>query len=111
MVGVDVVDIERLRRSLKHSPDLGGQLFTSAERNYCARYGDPVIHLAGTLAAKEAVVKAMGLGTLPGAVLHVEIQHDDSGAPHALVEGDGSSPIELSISHDGPVAVAVAFVK
>jgi holo-[acyl-carrier protein] synthase len=111
MVGVDVVDIERLRRTLQRSPELGTQLFTPAERRYCARYKDPIIHLAGTLAAKEAVVKAMGSGGLRGGLGQIEIEHDDSGAPRALVESDGSSPVELSISHDGPVAVAVAFVR
>jgi holo-[acyl-carrier protein] synthase len=110
MIGIDVVEVERLRRSLKRSPELRDELFTSAEQRYCARYRDPVIHLAGTLAAKEAVIKALGPG-VNGTVKRIEIARDGSGVPRALVEGDGSPVIELSISHDGPVAVAVAFVR
>lgn len=111
MVGIDVVDIERFRRSLTRNPALREELFTLAEQRYCDRFGDPVPHLAGTLAAKEAVIKALGLGTLAGAAKKVEVERDDSGAPRVRVEGSNSGSIELSISHDGPVAVAIAFIR
>lgn len=96
---------------MTRSPELRDRLFLPAEQRYCARYRDPATHLAGTLAAKEAVIKALGLGTLGGAAKRIEIAHDGSGAPRAIVDGDGSPEIQLSISHDGPVAVAVAFVR
>ncbi|HEX2235707.1 MAG TPA: 4'-phosphopantetheinyl transferase superfamily protein, partial [Actinomycetota bacterium] len=63
MIGVDVVDIERLRAVLERRPRMEERLFTPAERAYCSGRVNPVEHLAGTLAAKEAVIKALRLGS------------------------------------------------
>jgi holo-[acyl-carrier protein] synthase len=106
MVGVDVVDIGRLRAALLRTPTLERRLFTVAERTYCRGAPDPVIHFAGTLAAKEAVIKALRLGSLAAWAGRVEIARDAGGAPQARV---GDRAIEVSISHDGPVAVAIAL--
>lgn len=62
MIGVDTVDIDRFRLSMSRSPGLEGRLFSAAERSYCRERPDPIRHLAGTLAAKEAVIKAGRLG-------------------------------------------------
>ena len=105
MIGVDVVDVARLRRALERSPGLEDRLFTPSERAYCARARDRVERLAGTLAAKEAVIKALRLGSLPAWGRRIEITRDRDGAPRANVRG---RTVEVSISHDGGVAVAVA---
>jgi holo-[acyl-carrier protein] synthase len=105
VVGVDVVDIERLRAALRRAPALERRLFTAAERDYCRATRDPVVHLAGTLAAKEAVIKALGLGSLAAWGARVEIARAADGAPRAVAAG---REVAVSIAHDGPVAVAVA---
>jgi holo-[acyl-carrier protein] synthase len=108
VLGVDVVDIARLRAALLRTPSLELRLFTESERAYCRAARDPVIHLAGTLAAKEAVIKALRLGSLAAWGARVEIARDPGGAPRALV---GDRTLDVSISHDGPVAVAVALAR
>jgi holo-[acyl-carrier protein] synthase len=109
LLGVDVVDIERLRSRLERSPRLEHRLFTEAEREYCKDTSDPVVSLAGTLAAKEAVIKALRLGPLVAWAGRIEITRAESGAPRARVEVvPPPGRLEISISHDAGVAVAVA---
>lgn len=107
-VGIDVVDVGRLKEALSRTPELEERLFTPAERDYCGRKANPIVHLAGTLAAKEAVMKALHLVPLIVWASKIEVLRDPSGAPHARVSG---SPVDigLSISHDGPVAAAIAI--
>lgn len=109
MIGIDVVDVERLRRALARSERLESRLFTPAERAYCVARHDPVVHLAGTLAAKEAVIKALELGPLVAWSGRIEVVRAESGAPAAYVDGD--LRCSVSISHDGGVAVAVALAQ
>jgi holo-[acyl-carrier protein] synthase len=107
VVGIDVVDIERLRAVMARSPRALQRLFTADERAYCASRADPVVHFAGTLAAKEAVIKALGLGPLPVWARRIEIVRD-AGVPRVEVTGADASGVDISISHDAGVAVAVA---
>jgi holo-[acyl-carrier protein] synthase len=105
VIGVDVVDIARLDAALGRVPGLEERLFTEEERAH-ASAANRVVRLAGTLAAKEAVIKALRLGPLPAWSRRIEIRRASDGAPRAFVEG---REVAVSISHDGPVAVAVAL--
>lgn len=108
MIGIDVVDIARLRAVLARSPGLSDRLFTRAELDHHAGRADPAPGLAGTLAAKEAVIKALRLGPLPAWARRIEIVRDASGAPSARVRGSDAPGLDISITHDAGVAVAVA---
>ena len=60
-VGVDLIEIERVRRALERHP--GGfreRCFTEAEQAYCDAKPNPAQHYAGRFAAKEAIGKALG---------------------------------------------------
>ena len=109
MIGIDVVDIERLRTMLEEVPRLELRLFNDSERAYCQGRGDRVRHLAGTLAAKEAVMKALGVGSLPAWARRIEITRETSGAPVVKIAGRETERVEVSITHDGRVAAAAAF--
>src|SRR4051794_20994275 len=61
-VGVDAVDIARFRVSLARTPSLRTRLFTVAELDDVTGRADSVPGLAARFAAREAVMKAMGLG-------------------------------------------------
>ena len=61
-IGVDAVDIERFRTSLERTPSMRERLFTQVELDYVAAKADPVPSLAARFAAREAVMKTMGLG-------------------------------------------------
>ncbi|MBA2426617.1 MAG: holo-ACP synthase [Actinobacteria bacterium] len=110
MLGVDVVDIERLRKTFERFPQLEDRLFNDEERAYCRSFPDPIERFAGTLAAKEAVIKALRLGPLVAWAQRIEISRAEGGEPTARVRGGGADrEVNVSISHDGPVAVAVAL--
>jgi holo-[acyl-carrier protein] synthase len=107
MIGVDVVDVGRFRALLERSPRMTQRFFTEDERAHCGAASDAAVGFAGTFAAKEAVMKALGLTPAPAWARRVRIARAPSGAPTAAVDGFG--PVAVSISHDGPVAVAVAL--
>ncbi|MFP5352668.1 MAG: holo-ACP synthase [Actinomycetota bacterium] len=109
-VGIDITSIPRFRDVMARYPAAEQRFFTDAERLHCRSHPDPVIHFAGTFAAKEAVVKALGLGPVRAWARRIEITRDDTGAPGARILGrDFEHAITLSISHDGDAAVAVAI--
>ena len=60
-IGIDLLEIERLERALARHPRLAERVFTDSEREYAAARARPGRHLAARFAAKEAVVKALGL--------------------------------------------------
>lgn len=102
-LGIDVVEVERFRALLARSPGFAERFFTDDERAHC---GGSAARLAGTFAAKEAVMKAAGLTPAPAWSRRICIRRDADGRPAAHV---GGRAIAVSISHDGPVAVAVAL--
>jgi holo-[acyl-carrier protein] synthase len=109
MIGIDLVSISRLRTVLERSPGLEARVFSGVERGYCQSMADPVRHLAGTLAAKEAVIKAARLGRLVVWARRIEIIRDTDGVPAASIDGR-AAPMAMSISHDADMAVAVAMI-
>jgi holo-[acyl-carrier protein] synthase len=72
-VGIDAVDVARLRRVLARRPGLAARVFTEAERADAGRAGDPSARLAARFAAKEAAMKALGTGIGGFALRDVEV--------------------------------------
>jgi holo-[acyl-carrier protein] synthase len=109
MLGIDLVSISRLCAVLSRSPGLEARLFSTAERSYCRSKPEPARHFAGTLAAKEAVIKAARLGQLVAWARRIEITRDATGAPSVSIDGRDAA-LSVSISHDADSAVAVAMI-
>jgi len=105
-IGVDIVKVDRFRAMLERAPGLATRFFTETELTYCAATADASLHLAGTFAAKEAVMKTLRLAPAPAWARRIEIVRASDGAPVGRVEG---RDIPISISHDAGVAVAVAL--
>jgi holo-[acyl-carrier protein] synthase len=62
-VGVDLIEIERVRSALeRHGAGFRDRCFTADEQAYCESKANPAQHYAGRFAAKEAVGKALGSG-------------------------------------------------
>jgi holo-[acyl-carrier protein] synthase len=118
-IGIDVVEIERFRRSLQRTPTMHARLFTAVELADVAARADPVPALAARFAAREAVMKAMGLGLGAFGFHDVWVERAASGAPSLVVSGRAAELAadrqvarwHLSISHHGPVAVAVVVAE
>ncbi len=105
--GVDIVQISRLRRIDLKAP-FYRRVFTTREMEYCKRFDDPLPHLAGVFAAKEAVWKSIS-HLSPPALSGIEILHDPPGRPQVHLSGHVDCRVHLSISHSGDYAVAVAI--
>src|SRR5919108_2227762 len=61
-VGVDLIEIARVRQTLERYPRFRARCFTEAEREYCDSRPNPPQHYAARFAGKEAVGKALGIG-------------------------------------------------
>jgi holo-[acyl-carrier protein] synthase len=116
-VGVDLIEIERIRRALERYPGFRERCFTEAERAYCDSRKNPAQSYAGRFAGKEAVGKALGFGVArafawrdveivgrpkPGVRLH--------GRLAAWAERLGAGEIDVSMTHSRELASAVAVV-
>ena len=115
-IGIDTVEVERFRRALERRPGIADRLFTPAEQAYGRRQQDPSERLAARFAAKEAVMKALGVGLGAFAFRDVEVVKAPSGAPSIALTGRaaelasrrGVTSWHVSLTHSGLVAEAVA---
>lgn len=118
-IGVDVVDIARFRRSLERTPSMRTRLFTPAELDYVAPQVDPTPSLAARFAAREAVMKSMGLGLGAFGFHEVWVERQDSGAPFLRIMGRASELAaeagvcrwHLSLTHSDLVAAAYVVAE
>lgn len=74
-VGLDLVPIERMAKSLSRDPAFAISYFTDRERAWCDAAVRPEAGYAILLAVKEAFLKAVGVGILAGIGLReVEVE-------------------------------------
>ena len=114
-VGIDAVDVARFRRSLERVPTLRQRLFTDDELTFAHARADPVPALAARFAAREAVMKALGVGLGAFGFHDVSVEVERSGRPRLIVAGRaaalasaaGVTSWHLSLTHVDSVAVAV----
>jgi len=111
-IGIDLLEIERLERALRRHPRLAERVFTPAEREYAAARARPGRHLAARFAAKEAVVKALGLS---GGFGLREIEVVAGEPPTVRLSGSAAdaatgSDVGVSLTHSRDFAAAVAIV-
>ncbi len=118
-IGVDVVDVERMKFALERTPRIRQRLFTEDEIAYCEKFRFAERHYAGRWAAKEAVTKALGCGLIQWN--GVEVIRRPRSAPSVRIFGKIKSFAEalgvredelfISITHSELSAVAVAVVR
>jgi holo-[acyl-carrier protein] synthase len=117
-VGLDLIEIGRIRRTLERYPSFRDRVFTEAERAYCDSRPNPPQHYAARFAGKEAVGKALGFGVAQAfAWQDVEI----SGRPKPGVRLAGrvadwarrneAGELDLSMTHSRELAAAVCVVR
>lgn len=113
VLGIDAVDIDRMRRMIELSPDDFGQLgWTDAERAYC---GDRADRYAARWAVKEAVAKALGCGFAGAPPNQIEVVSAEDERPRLQLHGSALKVAEeagvtawtISITHERGLAVAV----
>ncbi|NOT00357.1 MAG: holo-ACP synthase [Phycisphaerales bacterium] len=117
--GIDLVECARIAGVLeRHGERFMNRILTETERETASRFADPVPHVAGRFAAKEAVLKMLGTG-LRGQIgwTDIEIVNDVLGQPQVTLQGEcrriaaerGIERVLLSISHTRVHAAASAI--
>jgi holo-[acyl-carrier protein] synthase len=112
-LGIDLLEIERLERALERHPRLAERLFTAAERDYAAARARPGRHLAARFAAKEAVIKALGLS---GGFKLSEVEILAGEPPVVRLRGRmavaaAGRTVGISLTHGRDYAAAVALAE
>jgi holo-[acyl-carrier protein] synthase len=117
-VGLDLIEIERVGRTLERYGGFRERCFTAAEREYCDSRPNPAQHYAARFAGKEAVGKALGFGVARTfAWRDVEIVGRPkpsvrlSGRVAAWARRAGAEAIDLSMTHSRGFAAAVCVVS
>jgi len=113
-VGVDVAEVERVRRLLERRPRFTERCFTLGEREHAFRHCHPEQRLAARFAGKEAVMKSLGTGWRVIPWQDVEIT--GGGAPRVVLRGTAAARAEalgvtevlVSVTHTDTTALAVA---
>jgi holo-[acyl-carrier protein] synthase len=115
-IGVDLVEVDRMRTVLARTPTMAERLFTPGERTYAESANDPSERYAARFAAKEAVMKALGVGLGSVDWHDIEVVRSDSGAPELVVTGRaqvlaaeaGVTRWLLTLTHTASMAEAIA---
>lgn len=115
-IGVDAVEIGRFRVVVARRPGILDRVFTEAERAYASRARDPAPRLAARFAAKEAAMKALGVGLGAFALREVELVREQGGEPRLRLRGGaaavaatrGVASWTVTLTHTDELAIAVA---
>lgn len=118
-IGIDIVDIERFRTSLARTPSMRTRLFTQVELDYVAPQVDQAPSLAARFAAREAVMKSLGLGLGAFGFHEVWVERAESGVPSLAITGRaaelaaaaGVTRWHLSLTHSDLVAAAYVLAE
>ncbi len=113
-LGIDLVSIETLARMVEVSgANFLASSWTDEEQAYCSRRAE---RLAGIWAAKEATMKALGMGIGDLRPLDIEVRHVGGGATLVLRSGAAAQSARLgvqrwsvAISQDGGWAIAMVI--
>ena len=105
-----------MRAALERTPTLRARVFTDQERAYCDERRDPTERYAARFAAKEAVMKAMGLGIGACGWQEIEVARAESGEPSVVLHGRaralaaerGIRAWRLTMTHTHRLAEAIA---
>ena len=117
-IGVDLIEIARVRRALERYPGFRDRCFTAEEQRYCDSRPNPAQHYAARFAGKEAVGKAIGFGVARAfAWRDIEIVGRPkpsvrlSGRVGKWAERVGAEQLDLSMTHSRELSAAVCVAS
>lgn len=119
-VGTDIIEMERLAKMVARGRQYLETIFTEKEIEYCESKARKSQHYAVRYAAKEAALKALGVGWRDGfAFCDIEVIDDERGRPQILVHGKVKELFEhhqikqtsISLSHSRESAIAVIILE
>ena len=119
--GIDLVKIERIEKIIKKwGNNFILRIFTSSEKEYCEKKkGNKYQSYSGKFAAKEALLKALGLGLREANWKEIEVTNNELGQPIINTSGKlknialakGVSKYFISISHAKEYAIAQVILE
>lgn len=121
--GVDIAEIDRIDRALaaSHGPRFRARVFTEGEQRYCESRGrGRAQSYAARFAAKEATMKALGVGWGRHAAWHeIEVVRAKGEAPRLVLSGTaaatakrvGIARLSLSLTHAANLALAFVVAE
>ena len=114
-IGTDIVEISRIKKSMEN-PRFLERAFTNAENEYFKNKKAPQESVAACFAAKEAFLKALGIGFSDMKLKDIEVLHSELGAPYIVLYNKlkellGESKVHISLSHSKQYATAVVVIE
>ena len=119
LIGIDIVDIVRIKNVATRTPRFLQRVFTAQELDYCFKKKDPFPSLAARFAAREALRK-LDIVFIKGMRFHdTEVAVDKDGKPFLLLNGyaleiadnAGIKDFAISLSHSQEQAIAVVIAN
>ena len=109
-IGIDIIDVERVKKLAEKNPRFLKRIFTDREISYCQKKRNKHQHLAARFAAKEAFFKAIGRRI---SWRDVELINLSSGKPQLEIKSKerfSFREAHVSISHLAEYAVATVIL-
>lgn len=120
-IGIDIVEVYRIRQTIARTPRFAERVFTAQERSFCDGKGVAAFQsYAGRFAAKEAFLKALKTGWRGKITWQdIEVVSDKHGVPSLRITGEaakiltdrGAIHVHLSISHTADHAIAEVILE
>lgn len=119
-IGVDLVSVERIEKSILQTSGFRERVFSTEEIEYCEHKKNRFESYAARFAAKEAFAKATGLGIFGGVPMNqVHVRNQANGLPElilsvqaqAVIASFGTTRIHLSLSHSQDTAIAYVIIE
>ncbi|HSV87187.1 MAG TPA: holo-ACP synthase [Bacteroidales bacterium] len=119
-LGTDIIEVDRVRKTMEADPGFRYKIFSPAEIEYCHSKAYPFRHYAVRFCAKEAFLKAAGTGLNAGIKLsEIEVVVEPTGKPFIQLIGEakeffgkfGFLKIHVSLSHLSDISVAVVIIE
>ncbi|QEK13572.1 holo-ACP synthase [Crassaminicella thermophila] len=116
-IGIDIIEIKRIKNAINRNDKFLQRIFCKEEINYFSTINYRINTIAGTFAAKEAVIKALGTGLRNFKWTDIQIHRDHLGKPFVVLQNNAKKiaqensikEILITISHSKEYAVAQAL--
>lgn len=119
-VGIDIVEVERIQKSIEKEKGFRELVFSPHEITYCEAKTNKYQHYAARFAAKEAFFKAIGTGWSNGTAFNeIEIYNEPNGKPGIRLLEETAQTLQsfqqaqmhVSLSHTATIATVIVVVE
>ncbi len=119
-LGIDIIEVERIESRIKAELGFRELVFSESEILYCEKKTNKYEHYAARFAAKEAFLKALGIGWTNNIYFNeIEIINNQYGMPELFLLGKtklhlgnlAKSTILVSLSHLKSIATAIVIIE